>query len=404
MKVLQVNSVYGSGSTGIIVRDIQRCCLESGIEGFVSYSLVKKEVKVQNGYKIGNVFSNKIHALLCRIGGQQGYFSHISTWKLLRYISELKPDIVHLHNLHNNYINLPMLLRYLAKHDVATVLTLHDCWFFTGGCSHFTSTGCFRWKLECGHCPRRYEDFPAYLFDTSSRQLADRKLMFQSIPNLTVVGASNWIVQQAKQNIFANRKCLAIHNGTDTEFFKPTTSDFCSQYNLLGKYVIVSLAAKWYLSINKSTINYLTKNVPNDVVFVLIGDSQIKEQQEKVIHLGFIHDRKQLRDIFSAADLFVNLTREDTLPTVNLEVQACGTPIVAYDNTGVAETIASNAGFTAKDGDYKTLTDNILICREKGKQFFSENCRRFVCNNFDRKKNYKQYINLYQQITIEKIN
>ena len=105
MRILQINAVYGHGSTGTIVRDIEQLCVHRGIECFVASPdpMVKK---AENGYLIGNTFDHKLHALLCRISGKQAYFSHFPTWNLCRYISRIKPDVVHLHNLHSNFIQL----------------------------------------------------------------------------------------------------------------------------------------------------------------------------------------------------------------------------------------------------------------------------------------------------------
>ena len=98
MKIIQINAVYGFGSTGIIVRDLQDICYHNGIECIVAYSQSQDTVK--NGYQLGNFISNKIHALLSRISGKQGYFSILSTRKFLKYLDQYHPDIIHLHNLH----------------------------------------------------------------------------------------------------------------------------------------------------------------------------------------------------------------------------------------------------------------------------------------------------------------
>lgn len=402
MKVLQINAVYGHGSTGLIVQDIEAICEAEGIECYVA-SPDKRVKAAQKGYVIGNAVDRKIHAFLCRLSGKQGYFSHVPTWKLCHYISKIEPDVIHLHNLHSNYINLPILLKYLGKHDIATVVTLHDCWFFTGGCTHYTSVGCMKWTERCGHCPRRYDDFPAYLSDTSSKQLTDRKRLFEAIPRLAVVGASEWIAQEASRNVFKGRKCIAIHNGIDTDFFKPTQSVFRKRYHIEKKYVIVSLAAKWYLPVNEETRTEFLKRATDDIVIVLIGRCDNPVKHKNIIHLGFVSDRSLLRDIFSTADLFVNLTREDTLPTINMEVQACGTPIVAYDNTGVKETIAPFADSVVENNNAEALIDKVFSFKRNGKISYSEKCRNYVLEFYQRGKNFVKYIELFKHMEKNKV-
>lgn len=161
MKVMQINAVYASGSTGYIVSDIHTLSIENGIDSYVAYStspLARNEIV--NGYQVGNTIGKKIHALLGRINGKQAYFSKIATWNLLKYIETVEPDIVHLHNLHSNFIYLNMLLDYLAKKRIKTIITLHDCWFYTGGCFHYVSARCEGWLKECGHCPKKKKDTP----------------------------------------------------------------------------------------------------------------------------------------------------------------------------------------------------------------------------------------------------
>lgn len=128
MKVLQINAVYGFKSTGIIVKDIENCIEQSGSDAYVAYATSNGMPK--RGYKIGNKFDWKIHALYARIFGKQAYASKRATKKLLKWIDSIAPDVVHLHNLHSNYINLNLLCDYLAKNNIKTVVTLHDCWFF----------------------------------------------------------------------------------------------------------------------------------------------------------------------------------------------------------------------------------------------------------------------------------
>ena len=179
MKVMQINAVYGVGSTGVIVKDLHELCLQNGIESYVSYSTTnQKSEDIKNGYIIGGTLGKKIHAFLSRLGGKQAYFSSFATKKFIKHIKRIKPDIVHLHNLHSNYINMNMLLDYLGKSNTETIITLHDCWFYTGGCFHYTAAGCGKWLEGCGNCPKKMQDTPAILKDNSAKILSDRKNTF----------------------------------------------------------------------------------------------------------------------------------------------------------------------------------------------------------------------------------
>ena len=370
MKILQINAVYGVGSTGVIVRDIHELCLSEGIESFVAYSTSNlPESDIKNGYKIGGTAGKKLHAVLCRINGMQGYFSRFATGRLLRHIDKIKPDIVSLHNLHSNYINLNMLLRYLAKKDIKTIVTLHDCWYFTGGCFHYTAAGCDKWQKECGNCPKKKSDTPAYLFDRSRKILRDRKKYFDRIKNLTVIGVSEWIAEEAKKGIFKGRDVRFAHNGVDLEVFKPTESDIREKYGIENKFVILGPASKWLLPINRECFEKVTENLKEDEAFLLLGctEEQKASLPKKIIPLPFIRDRVELAKVYSAADVFVNPTREDTLCFMNLEPQACGVPVVTFNNTGAAETVDGICGFIVDNGDADGMLRKIAEIKEKGK-------------------------------------
>ena len=401
MKVLQINAVYGVGSTGVIVRDIHELCLENGIESYVAYStsnIPSEEIK--NGYVIGNTPEKKLHALLGRINGKQAYFSKSATKKLIAYIKEIKPDVVHLHNLHSNFVHLNMLLDFLGKENIATVVTLHDCWFYTGGCFHYTSVGCNKWKNECGSCPKKKSDTPAYLFDRSAQILADRKRFFGNIKNLTAVGVSEWIKNEAQSTFLGEKKCVTVYNGVDTDFFKPTDSDLREKLGIKDKFVILAIANKWLLPVNAETLNTVTQGLDDDSVMVMIGcgESDRDKLPGNVIPMDFIRDRDLLCKVYSMADVFANCTREESFSLVNVEAQACGTPTVTYKNTGAQETVDGESSFSVESGDAKALLDAINKVKKLGKSALSEKCRAQVISRFDKNENYLKYIELYENL------
>ncbi len=400
MKVLQINAVYGIGSTGHIVEDIHTCALKNGIESYVAYSTspLKKE-QVKNGYVIGNKFGKKIHALLSRITGKQAYYSRHSTKKLIKFIDKISPQIVHLHNLHSNYIHFPKLLDYLAKHGVPTVLTLHDCWFYTGGCFHYASVSCDEWKKDCKKCIKHKIASPRKVYH-ADKTLCDRKKYLLAINNLTVVGVSNWISNEAENTFLKDKNIVTIHNGIDFEFFKGTKSNLKKVYGIENKFVILGPANKWLAEINRDTLKIICKNLDEDSVLVIFGCDleDISTLPDNVVTIGYTKDKDELRKIYSMADVFVNCTREESLSLVNVEAQACGTPVITYEDTGVKETVDGKCGFTVKTGDSKALLEKILHVKKQGKDFYKEQCREFVKNKFDKEKNYAKYISLYKQI------
>lgn len=400
MKVVQINAIYGSKSTGTIMREIQSCCEANGIEGYVAYSIADRpDAEVPRGYRIGNPLTAKWHAFISRVIGKQAYANRISTWRFLRWLDKVNPDIVHLHNLHSNYIQLNMLLHYLAKHDIATVVTMHDCWYFTGGCVHYTSVGCHRWKNGCGRCPM-WKQIPSYCFDRTQSVLRDRKVYLSAIPRLTMVGASDWIANEMKQSLLKDLNIIFIHNGFDLDVFAPTPSNKRKELGIENKFVILGPASKWLLPINKPTLEHFISWMSDDMVLVLFGCTQINVAlPSNVVQIGYTKSPKEMAEFYSMADVLVNCSREDTLSSLNLECQACGTPVVTYDATGSKETVNGKCGFAVPTGDAEALWEKVVEVRALGKEALSVQCRQWVSDNFEKRTNYEKYIGLYRQIT-----
>ena len=396
MKVLQINAVYGHGSTGTIVRDIEQLCHAEDIECLVA-SPDPAVRQAKHGYVIGNTFEHKLHAVLSRIYGKQAYYSRCATRALLKYMDREKPDIVHLHNLHSNYIHLNMLLDYLAKRDIITVVTLHDCWFYTGGCFHYANAGCYRWLENCGNCPKQKLDTPALLKDCSAQILTDRKKYLLAIPRLIVTGVSDWIANEARRTFLKNTKVVTIHNGIDLNVFKPTPSDFRQRLGLESKYVILGPASKWLSDVNKDVLVQFTELMQPDEVLLLFGvDVQDTFNLPKnVITYGYTKNREELAQLYTMADVFANCSREDSLSLINVEAQACGTPVVTFDQTGPKETVDDKSSYSVNVGDSSSLYYKIANIRYSESKEMIAIRKSFVCKNFDQADNFKEYLKLY---------
>lgn len=398
MRVLQINAVYGQGSTGTIVRDIECLCEQSGIECYVA-SPDAKVREAKHGYVIGNIFDHKLHALLSRIHGKQAYFSHLPTKKLIHWIDQIKPNIVHLHNLHSNYINLNMLLKYLAENDIKTIITLHDCWFYTGGCFHYAADGCNGWLEKCGKCPNGKIDPEAKLSKATKQILEDRKKYLLAIPQLVVIGVSDWIANEARKTFLCKKKIITIHNGVDMTIFKPTPSDIRKHLNLEDKYVILGPASKWLLPINRKVLIQFTQLMQPNEVLLLFGISKAqKDLPSNVLTYGYTKNRNELAALYTMADVFANTTREDSLSLINIEAQSCGTPAVTFNATGPKETVDDIYSFNAQVGDAVDLYAKIKLVQQKMAETIVKSNIEFVSKNFEINDNYNKYIKLYKTL------
>ncbi len=413
MKVVQINATYGNGSTGSIVKDIQYQCLKSGIECHVAYSSSSlPQDDIINGYQIGNHLDHKIHAVLTRINGKQCYYSKRPTRDLLRWLDGMQPDVIHIHNLHSNFINMPMLLQWIAQNNKALVATLHDCWYFTGGCPHFTSSNCFRWKEFCGSCPRKRKDIPS-LFDCSMQILKDKRVLFSCISKMTVVGVSKWTIEMAQQGIFKNTPCYVINNGIDIDVFKPIREvkkikSIRDKYGIKDSFVILGPASKWLNPENRDLLDSAL-NLGEDYTLVLYGCNAqqmgseiipiIGNNTTMLIKVGLTGNKEELVDIYNMANVFVNCTHEDTFSLINAEAQACGTPVICYANTGAKETVNTEYGHLVETDDVKIMIEKIKQMKSKyPKKICQYELSAWARSCFDKNNNYRQYIQLYQEL------
>lgn len=403
MRVLQINAVYGSKSTGIIVKDIDCILTENEHESFVAFR--DSYEKISNGYKIGNPLAWKMHALYTRITGKQSYASAISTIRFLNRIQKCKIDLIHLHNIHSNFLNFPLLLKYAERKKIPIVMTLHDSWFFTGKCYHFLDCDCEKWKIQCTNCPKRFWDIPSIFCDSSRKVFEDKKKWYKS-NNVYVVGCSKWITQCAMESpLFKNANILQIYNGIDTKVFGDQVVSLRSELHLEDSFVIVTMANKWFHEKNRYIRNEVMNSLTENDKIIIVGCSENQMTQEtkdaRQIFLGYIKERNQLARIYSTGNVFLNLTLVDTLPTVNMEAASCGTPVITYDAGGSGELVCDGfTGYVVEPLNVTEIIESIEKIRE-GK-IKRENCRNWAEEHFDKKKNYSEYLNLYQKIYFDK--
>ena len=390
MKVFQINSTCGYGSTGRIAVDILREVQKNGGEGIIAYGRNTAPEGV-NSYRIGSELDVKIHGVLSRITDRQGFYSTKATKDLIKKIKEYNPDIIHLHNIHGYYLNIKSLFNFLKEYNKPIVWTLHDCWAFTGHCAHFSFEKCDKWKTECYSCPLKKEYPSSLLMDNSRKNYLQKKELITSLKNVNIVVPSKWLADLTKESFMGKYPVNVIYNGVDLEQFKPTESDFRKKYHLEGKQIILGVTNVWTDKKGLNDFYKLNKKLKENQVIVMVGltDSQLVSLPEGIIGIKRTSSIEELAEIYSTSDVFVNLTYEDNYPTTNLEAIACGTPVITYETGGSPESVAENNGFVVPQGDVDAVLDAIAQISK---------CNVIAPDSFDISQKYKEYVDLYIKI------
>lgn len=381
MKVLQINSVCGIGSTGRIATDIHRQLLKDGHESYIAYGRdTPKNISAEYTIKIGSIFSRFLHLVKTRLFDRHGFGSFFATKQLIKKIEALNPDIIHLHNLHGYYVHIGVLFKYLKKSNKKIVWTLHDCWSFTGHCAYFDFPKCEGWVNGMHICSSK-RTYPSSLFlNRENKNRKDKKRIFSGLDDLVIITPSNWLENLSKTSFLNQYRIQTINNGIDTSIFKPTDSNFKTRYHIHDKKVYLGVSNIWSSAKGFDIFIEMSELLNDDEVIVLVGVSQaqLSKLPKNIIGILRTTNVEELVEIYSAADVFVNPTFEDNYPTVNLEAIACGTTVVTFNSGGSPESANKGLSYVV----YDTTAINLL-----------ETARNAIL------KNEKKYIN--DDISIE---
>lgn len=406
-KLLQINPVIRTNtSTGRIMQEIGELAMANGWESYVAYSGGRDGVKPCKSklMPVGGKLDVAFHGLWTRFTDRHGLASWFATKRFIREIKELKPDVIHIHNIHGYFLNYKMLFEYLKETETPVIWTVHDCWLYTGHCYYYSSIGCDKWMNGCGNCPQRTA-FPASWFiDRSKQNLKDKSEAFNSIKDkLTIVPVSEWIRGEMSRSILKDCQYQVIHNGIDLNVFdvQPDDKAVREKYGLGDKHIILGLASIWSKEKGWDDFMEMSKMLNGDEVIVMVGvtEEQQKRLPENVVGIRRTENVRQLAELYSASVAFVNPTWQDNYPTVNLESIACGTPVVTYRTGGSIEAVTEKTGYVVAQGDVKGLLDAVREIERKGNLEYKADCRAHALANFRKEDRYADYLKLYENLT-----
>lgn len=393
-RLLQINITANWGSTGKIAESIGIAAMNYGWESYIAYGRWCNPSQ-SHIIKIGGRFDKYFHYAEQFICDNEGLCSRSATRKLIGEIEEIKPNVVHLHNIHDHYLNYKILFDYLNRTDIKVVWTFHDCWAFTGHCFHFVSENCTKWQTECGRCPKRNK-----FIDHSTSNYNLKKRLFSTNKNLTIVPCSYWMGDFVRESFLKNKRIEIIHNGVDLKVFKPIQEVKKND----GKIRIIAVSNVWLPYKGLDDIFMLRKILSDDYEIIMVG---LSEKQMKKLPVGIRGIRRtqnvqELVALYNEADVLINPTYADTFPTVNIEALACGTPVITYKTGGSPEAVTPETGWVVEQGDLESAASIIKSLAQKDKNELKSQrlaCRERAVSVFDKELCFEKYIELYNELT-----
>jgi putative colanic acid biosynthesis glycosyltransferase len=400
MKILQINSVCGIRSTGRICSDIAEVLSDNNIECKIAYGRFSAGVGSEKyAIKVGSGFVTVLHYLISILLNGDGRGSYFSTKILIKKIKEYNPDIIHVHNLHGHYVNYNLLYKFLAELKKPVIFTLHDCWNFTGNCTHFDYCGCEKWKLQCDHCEQHNNNILLkYWVDASTRNYYSKKNSILKLDKIIVVPTSEWLTNIVKQSFLKEREIITIPSGIDLSRFQKINSQVKERYKIRDKKLILGVASSWTKYKGLEYFGKISQMLDENYQIALIGltKTQAKKMPQNIICIKRTNNIDELNEWYTAADVFVNPTLQETQGLTNIEALACGTPVITFDSGGSPECIDEKCGIVVKRNDLMGLYKAIIyLCNDA---CISEEACIERSKKYDKQTCYKKYLDLYRRL------
>ena len=399
--LLTINATANWGSTGKIAEQINQLAQKRGWETYLAYGRNVQPCKSKLIH-VGNMLQVYEHYAEHRLFDNDGLASRLSTLKLVREIKRIKPDIIHLHNIHDHWLNYKILFEYLNTLEIPIVWTQHDCWAFTGGCKHFTRLKCNQWVTGCTtDCSfRRGINLRKYISHSANHYQLKQRL-FTNTKNLTLVPVSHWLEGVLKESFLKDRSIRTICNGVDVDVFKPTDNFnlILKRYGLENTKYVIGVATAW--SGRKGFNDYcrLTSMLPTDLKIVLVGlneNMMMTAERHGIIGIPRTESVEELVALYNGASIVMNLSYEETFGLTTVEGFACGTPSIVYNATASPELVTPETGIVCEPGDIDgvakaveellSLEKPVVACRNRAIKYYSKN----DC--------FKEYVDLYENL------
>ena len=398
MKVVQINGVASSGSTGKIVTQLSEVMNSQGIENYIISAGYKETAHRDNVFFCSSYIGVRTHQVLGNLLGNTGFHSFFATKKVIATLKKLKPDVVHLHNIYSYFLNVGMLLKYLKKTNVKTVWTIHDFWAITGHCPQFEEAKCYRWKENCGKCSQ-LKRFPySRFFDRSASLLKKKRAIYTGWDSLHLATVSQWVAGYLPFSILKGKEIRVIPNGIDTGVFKQITIEKTQEFK--DKFIILSVAMSWGPRKGFDDCMQLASKLAEDEMMILIGlpKNKIEKLPPNVKGIPQTKNAEELCRYYNMADVYISTSVEETMGLTVVEAMSCGTPAVVYNKTALPELMVDGCGYICGEKNVDMLYETIKKVRANGKASYSAQCIQHVAANYDKWNQYLKYCHYYDDI------
>lgn len=404
-KLLQISIEVNSGSVGRIADQIGQTVMAHGWESFITFS--RNNLPSQSSViKIGNRWDMYWHGLMTRIFDTHCFWSKRASRQLIERIKAINPDVILLHHIHGYFLNMNILFEYLSECNKPIVWVFHDCWAFTGHCAYFDFVGCEKWKTACFACPQKKKYPGSWLLDNSKNNYKVKQTIFTSVNNMVIVAVSQWLEGVVKQSFFKEKKIKFIPNSIDIDVFSPqnASESLRDKYKIKNKTILLGVASTWDARKGLSDFIGLQKIIDEDIQIVLVGLSrkQIRKLPKGIIGIERTESVQQLAQLYSLADVFINPSVEETFGLTTVEAMACGTPVVVYNATASPELVTPETGFIVDSGDVEEIWRKVKVIRDLGKGYFSQKCRDWAVQNYNKKEVINNYYLLFLDMLTNK--
>ena len=348
------------------------------------------------------------HVIINTLLDRQGHESFSQTKKLVKYLKEEKSVIIHLHNLYGYYLHIPTLFKYLSNdYKGEIVWTFHDLWPITGHCPHYVIAECNKWKNGCHHCANKNVYPISWGVDASSVNYKEKRRLFSSLEKMDIVVPSKWMKKQWEESFLKDKSIHVINNGIDLETFRYYWCDcIYEKYKIpTDKKVILGVASIWeerkglksFLKVASALQSWSDKYI---VILVGLSKQQMKHLSHNVIGIRRTENKQELAALYSRADIFLNMSMEESFSLVTVEAMACGTPVIVLDSSVVKDLVHKEVGLVLHNPDINQYLEAIQIIsgwnnnrdtiRENALQYSIENMTEKIFNLYEDRLWYRK--------------